>query len=152
MQSDTICNKSYYFSEHFKNNVSKACILMVFETIRNCREIIENNVSKVCILVVSETIWNCRKIWKECTSKACILTYLKRFRTSEKRLKTMYLKHALLRYLKWFGTVGKDENKDAYACNTTSFYTICWLAEIILKAMKLNGSFWRFLRLMLDDF
>jgi len=35
---------------------------MVFETIRNCREIIENNVSKVCILVVSETIWNCRKI------------------------------------------------------------------------------------------
>ena len=47
----------------FENNVSKACILMVFKTIWNCREHFENNVSKACILVyilvVFETIWNC---------------------------------------------------------------------------------------------
>jgi len=33
----------------------------------------------------------------------------------------------------------------------TRFDTIFWLAEKIWKAMKLNGAFWRFLRLMLDD-
>ena len=54
----------------------------------------------------------------------------------------MYLKH-VLRYLKRFGTVGqiwKHENKDAYACNMTRFYTIFWFAEKMLKAMKLNGE------------
>jgi len=58
-------NKSYYFSEHFENNVSKACILMVFETIWNCRESNENNVSKACILTLFETIWNCREITRQ---------------------------------------------------------------------------------------
>jgi len=28
-----------------------------------------------------------------------------------------------------------------------TFYTIFWLAEKMLKAMKLNGAFWRFLKL-----
>ena len=59
----------------------------------------------------------------------------------------MYLKHALLRYFKRFGTVGKiwkHENKDAYACNMTRFYTIFWLAGKQMKAMKVNGAFWRF--------
>ena len=59
----------------------------------------------------------------------------------------MSLKHELLRYLKRFETVGKiwkNENKDAYACNMTRFDTIFWLPEKILKAMKLNGAFWRF--------
>ena len=68
----------------------------------------------------------------------------------------MYLQHAFVWYLKRFGTVVKSwkyENKDAYARNMTRFDTIYWLAEKILKAiMKLNGAFWRFLRLMLDDF
>ena len=40
-----------------ENDVSKACILTVFETIWNSREIDGNNVSKACILVVFETIW-----------------------------------------------------------------------------------------------
>ena len=77
-------------------NVSKACILVVFEKIWNCTKIIENNVSKACIIVLFETIWNC----------------------------------------------SKDENKDAYACNMTRFDTTFWLAENVLKAMKLNGAFW----------
>ena len=49
--------------------------------------------------------------------------------------------------MKRFGTVGKiwkHENKDAYACNMTRFDTIFWLTDNNLKAMKLNGAFWRF--------
>ena len=82
---------------------------------------------------VSETIWNCREINEN----------------------NVQLKHALWRYLKRFGTVGKrwkHENKDAYTCNMTRFYTIFWLADKILKTMKLNGAFWRFLRLSLTTF
>jgi len=44
---------------YFENNVSEACILMVFETIWNCRENFENNVSKECILTVQ---WNPSKL------------------------------------------------------------------------------------------
>jgi len=93
---------------------------------------IYNKVSKACILVVSETIWNCRE-----------------------KMKIMSRKYAFWRYLNRFGTVGKrwkHEIKDAYTCNMIRFdYTIFWHAEKFLKAMKLNGAFWRFLRLMLDD-
>jgi len=63
----------------------------------------------------------------------------------------MYLTYALLWYLKRFGTVEKQswkhENKDM-----TRFYTIFWLVEKKLKAMKLNGTLWRFLRLIIDDY
>ena len=86
-----------------ENNVSKACILMVFKTIQNHRNIFENNVSK--------TVWH----------------YLKRFGTAENIWK-----------------IWKHQNKDAYACNMPRFDTIFWLAEKTLKAMKLNGAFWRF--------
>ena len=51
-----------------ENNAFKACILMVYESIWNCRKVIENNVSKACIIAVFETIWNCRKnmkAWKQ---------------------------------------------------------------------------------------
>ena len=44
----------------FLNNISTACILMLFETVWICREINENNPSKACILAVFETIWNCK--------------------------------------------------------------------------------------------
>jgi len=64
---------SFFYTLLYIYNVSKACILVVSETIWNCREIDENYVSKTCILVVSETIWNCREI---VTSKACIVTVL----------------------------------------------------------------------------
>jgi len=44
-----------------ENNVSKTCVLTLFETICNCRENFENSVSKACILMVLEIIWNCSK-------------------------------------------------------------------------------------------
>ena len=37
-----------------ENNVSKECIVIVFETIWNCRETDENNVFEACILTVFE--------------------------------------------------------------------------------------------------
>jgi len=52
-------------------------------------------VSKACILIVFETIWNCRENIENNVSKACILTYLKRFRITEIFLKIMSLKHAI---------------------------------------------------------
>ena len=108
----------------------RACNLTLFETTR----IISVSISKTMSL--KHAFW-----W-----------YLKRFGTAEKQMKTMSLKHAFWWYLKRFGTVGKiwkHENKDAYACNMTRFNTIFWLAEQILKAMKLNGAFWRFYALRL---
>jgi len=60
-------------------------------------------------------IWNDLELFENNVSKACIITV--------------------------FETIW---NKDAYACNMTRFDTIFWLAENILKAMKLNGAIWRF--------
>ena len=47
---------------------------------------------------------------------------------------------------------GFIENKDGDWCIRMLFETIIWPAEKILKAVKVNGAFWRFLRPMLDDF
>ena len=52
--------------------VSETCILMVFETIWNCRKKIENNVSKACILTF-ERIGTPEKIFENNVSNACIL-------------------------------------------------------------------------------
>ena len=68
--------------KYIENNDSEACILVVFETIWNCIENIENNVPKACILTLVEIIWNCRETNENSVSKACILTYLKRFGTA----------------------------------------------------------------------
>ena len=79
-----------------RGNVSKACILTVFETIWNCRiclktmslknafwryltrfgttEKTENNVSQTCTLTVFEKIRKCRMLFENNISKACILT------------------------------------------------------------------------------
>ena len=57
--------KRFGTAEKNENNVSKACILSVVKTIRNCRENI-NNVSKACILSVVKTIGNCRENIKQC--------------------------------------------------------------------------------------
>ena len=70
-----------------RGNASKACILMLFKTIWNCREHFENNLSKTCILMLFKTIWNCREHFENNLSKACILTVLKRFGTAGKRWK-----------------------------------------------------------------
>ena len=53
----------------------------------------ENNVSKAYILTVFETIWSCREKMKTMYLKHTFLQYLKRFGAAEKILKTMYLKH-----------------------------------------------------------
>ena len=132
----------------FENNVSKACILTVFEKIWNCRETNENNVSKTCILTVFKTIWNCREHFENNAFKARIMVVSETIcNCREIDENNLHLKHAFLRYLKRVWTVGKiwkHENKDAYACNVTRFDTIFWLADNILKAVKRNGAYWRF--------
>ena len=97
---------------------------MEFKTIWNCREHFENNVFKACALKVFEAIWNFRKIIENNVSKVCIIALFE----------TIWI---------IVGKIWKHENMDAYVCNMTRFDTIFWLAEIILKAMKLNGAFWR---------
>ena len=54
---------------YFENNVSEACILMVFETMCTCRENIEINVAYAYIMTVFETIWNCRQLLKTVSLK-----------------------------------------------------------------------------------
>ena len=44
------------------------------------------------------------------------------------------------------------ENKGVNWSILSLFDTMFWLAEKCLKAVKLNGAFWRFLRPMLNDF
>ena len=67
----------------------------------------ENNVSKVCVLKVFETSWNCREKLRTMSLKNAFWHFLKRFGTVEFILKTMSLKHAFLRYLKRFGNAEK---------------------------------------------
>jgi len=56
VHSDAIGNDILELQRNFENNVSyfKACILIAFETIWNCREHFENNVSIACILTAFE--------------------------------------------------------------------------------------------------
>ena len=103
MHSNGIVETIWNCREHFKNNVSKACTLVLFETSWNCREKNENNVSKECILTLFETIGKCRIILKTMSLKHALWRYLKRFGTAENKMKTMSLTHALWRYLKRFG-------------------------------------------------
>ena len=70
-----------------RGNVSKAGILMVFETIWNCRKKHENNVSKACIVTAFQTIWNCREKKKTWTVDGEFWRVLKRFGTAEKKWK-----------------------------------------------------------------
>ena len=75
MHSDTIW-KYWKLQKSFEINVLKACILMFFVTIWNCREIDESNVYKACIVTGFKTIWNCRKNESE-DVKLCIVTVFK---------------------------------------------------------------------------
>ena len=61
----------------WKRHVSKAYILMVFETNWNFRETNENNVAKACILVALETILKNKNLFENNVSKACILMLFK---------------------------------------------------------------------------
>ena len=56
----------------------------------------ENDVSKNTIVLVFETIWNCREKMKTMSLKHALLWYLKRFGTAEKFLKTMSLKNVFI--------------------------------------------------------
>jgi len=74
LHSQNNATKSNNHSHHQKhNNVSKACIRTLFETIWNCREHFENNVFKACALNVFGTIWNCREHFENNVFKACAL-------------------------------------------------------------------------------
>ena len=69
--------KRFGTAEKNENIVSKACVLTVFETIWNSREIDGNNVSKACILVVFETIW--KKILRAMNLNGASLRYFVRY-------------------------------------------------------------------------
>ena len=91
-------------------------------------------------------IWNNlelqRNRWSQCTSKACIVTVFETISNFRKIIENNVSNACIIWYdLELYETY---ENKDAYACNVTRFDTIFWLAEKILKAMKLNGAFLRF--------
>jgi len=88
------------------------------------------NVSKACILTLFETIWNCRKLFENNMSlKHAFWPYLKRFGTAENILKTMSLKHAFWQYSKPFGTAEKNENKVSKACTMTEFENVLYCIE-----------------------
>jgi len=61
------------------------------------------NVSKVCILKVFETIWNCREKMRTMSLKNAFWHFLKRFGTADFFGKTMALKHVFGWYLKRLG-------------------------------------------------
>ena len=91
-------------SEHFENNVSKACILMVFETILTAK-----------------------KILKTTSLKHAFRRYLKWFEIAETLLKAMSLKHPFWWYLKRFWTAEIFfENSVFKACATNVFETEIW--------------------------
>ena len=129
LHQNTITKWSKYLMCRYPSNVSKVCMLMIFETIWNCRDHFENIVSKACTLAVLETISNCKANFKTMSLKHALWRYLKRFGTAEKlfenndgkwcimatdgswndlelqtKMKTISLKHALWRYFKRFGT------------------------------------------------
>ena len=56
----------------------------VFETMWNCREKKWNNVSKECILTLFEKIGNCRNLLTTMSLKHALWRYLKRFGTADK--------------------------------------------------------------------
>ena len=66
------------------------------------KKLFENNVSKAYILTVLETIWNCRENEIK-DGKLCIVTGFERFGVAEK-METRMVNCALWRYLKRFGS------------------------------------------------
>ena len=60
---------------------------MVLKTIWNCREIDESNVSKACVLAVFETIWNYRKKMITMTVKWCSRAVFRKKWNAEKKWK-----------------------------------------------------------------
>ena len=129
---------------------AKWCILTVFETILNCRDHFETR-------TLSRALWHILKrylkqLWKkwahvlilsrEAWSRPCACNpglflnkdgdwcILTLFENSQKR----------------------KENKDNKWCLLLLFDTIFWSAGKLLKAVRLNGAFWHFLRPLFNDF
>ena len=63
------------------------------ETIWNCRKPFENNVSKACILMIFEAIGTAEKKCNK-DSKLCIVTVLKRFGTAQKSKQKRLIVHS----------------------------------------------------------
>ena len=70
----------YYFPIHGENENKdgKLCIVMVFETIPNCREKNENKDGEQCILTVFKSIWKCRDNFENKDTYVCIMTLFDR--------------------------------------------------------------------------
>ena len=66
VHSDSFWNDLELQEKINENDVPKACIVVVFQTIWNCKEIDESNVSKACILTGFETIWTSDFFRKRC--------------------------------------------------------------------------------------
>ena len=101
--------------------VSKACILTVFETIRNYREMKTLIVSNACILMVLEIIWNWREIMK--TRTRVLYHYLKRYLKLQWDSQYKLLSRGVWRRpsFPW-----KCENNDSNCCILTLFETPFW--------------------------
>ena len=81
-----------------RGNVSKVCILKVFEMIWKCRKHFENNVFKSCTVTLFKTIWNCTYHFENNVSYACILTIFETIWNCIEKMRTMSLKHVFWGY------------------------------------------------------
>ena len=104
LHQNTTTKWSKYLMYRYPGNVSKICMLMIFETIWNCRDHFENIVSKACTLAMLETISNCKANFKTMSLKHALWRYLKRFGTAENPLKIRTVNGVFWRYLKLFET------------------------------------------------
>ena len=83
----------------------------------------KNKDAKGCILTVFETIWNYREMFlKTRTLDGAFWRYLKQFGTAEKNLKTKTVKGAFWRHLNQFGTA--ENFLKTRTLNGASFETI----------------------------
>ena len=135
-----------------RKKVCKACILMFFETIWNCREKMKTRTvnGKWCILTVFR-IWNCREKNESKDGKLCILTVFATMWNCREKNENKDGKWYILTELETIWNCREMiENKDDKCCIVPLFDTIFWPTETILKAMNLNCAFWRYLVRYLD--
>ena len=150
--------------EHFINNFFKACTLKVFEGIWNCREKNENIVYSLNVFsrYIHKTNNLSYNIWTH-SNKGLGHKFLNLITALPGIVLFWHIYNVFKAYilvvpatiwncrennkndLKRFRTSEKDENI------TRAIWHILTSSDI-LKAMKLKDAFWRFLRLMLDDF
>ena len=129
--------------------------MTIFKTIWNCRDHFETkSLSRTSCHILKRYL---KLLWEKTTAHAsassgcgsevghapAILEFLK--------IRTVI--RAFWRYLKRYfeNSDTNFEHKDDKWCILPLFGTMVWPAKKMLKAVKLNGAIWRFLRPMLDD-